>query len=259
MTDGFLNANLDKEDTRFILLRQYATYREIRDRTRQIFQLVLAVLSLILSLGFIQLLSSDYVEVAHLSVGAELANRCAPEALTHSDVSLRGVGPINLWVVAGFLLLAIYLIGEMWRIYSHSQSLPTLGPHNRLELYAFDYSVFIESNYIHLERAEEYLMAMKNRLYFVGSLYAVSILLLLNLYYSYALSLLIADFLILIFGLGFLIYWAYQHYTVNGTGLFRWRTHDVSPVFLFLFTAVWLFLLNKMYQIFLLVDYFFIC
>lgn len=259
MTDDFLSINLDIEDTRFILLRQYATYREIRDRTRQIFQLVLAVLSIILSLGFIQLLSSDDVVVARLSVDAELANRCAPEALTHSEVSLRGLGPINFWVVAFFLLLGVYLILEMWGIYSHSQNLPTLDPNTSIQLYAFNYSDFLESNYTHLERAEECLMAMKSRLYYVGSLYAVSLLLLVNLYYSRALPLLIVDSLILIFGLGLLIYWVYQHYKVNGTGLFRWRTHDVSPVFLFIFGAVWLFLLNKMYQIFLLVDYFFIC
>lgn len=259
MTDDFPSTNFKDEDAQFILQRQYSNYREIRDSTSQIFQLVLSVASLVASIGFLQLLLSENAGVARLSVGMELANRCAPEALAYSGVSLRGLGPINYWLVGGLLILVIHLIGEMWYVNFQSRSLPALKPQSELELYVYDYADFLEQNRIHLKRAQEYLFAMKSRLYYASTLYGVSVLLLINLYYSYTLSLLVADATISVFGFGFLIYWVYQYIRIDGWEFSDWGTRGVSIPFIFLFAIVVLFLIHNMYQIFLLLDYFFIC
>lgn len=259
MTDDFPSLALQNEETRFLLERQYSRYREIRDSTNRIFQLVLSIASLVISIGFLQLLTSGNVGVARFPIRAELANRCAPDALTHSEVSLHGIGSINYWLVGGVLILVIYLIVEMGYIYSQSQSLPTLKPQNRVELHVYDYSDFLEQNRIHLEQAREYLSGMTYRLYCVGGLYGVAVFLLINLYYSYALALLVADSIILAVGLGLLVYWSYQYVRSDEWEVSDWIINPVSPPFAILFAILLLFLLQSMYKLFLLFDYFFIC
>ncbi|MDT3437952.1 hypothetical protein [Haloarcula sp. 1CSR25-25] len=259
MEDDSPSFGLTVEDQRFLLQRQYAKYREIRDKTSRIFQLVLSFVGLIASIGFIQILFSGNVRVAQMPVSADLANRCAPEALTHSGVTLRGLGSINYWLVGGMLILVLYLFAEMWRMYSQSQSLPTLRPQSELELYVYDYSDFLELNRTHLKDAQEYLSAIKRRLYYASTLAGMSAFLLVLLDYSRALLLLIADYAILLVGFGLLLYWGYRYSRTDDAEIFQWRTYAMSPVFILLFTLVWIFLLTKMYQIFLLLDYFFIC
>lgn len=250
---------LKEEDERFILQKQYSKYQEIRDKTSQIFHLVLSVVSLVASIGFIQLLFSGNVAIAGLPVDTELANRCAPEALTHSGVSLHGLGPINYWLVGGLLILTLYLIVEIWYVNSLSQSLPSLRPQSELELYVYDYQDFIEHNRIYLKHAQQYLFAVKNRLYYASTLAGVAGLILIQLYYKRPLYLLIADPIILFTGLGLLLYWVYQYFRIDESGLFRWRTHDASPMFIVLFAAVWVYILVKTRKVFLIIDYFFIC
>ena len=259
MTNDFPSADLKNEDTRFLLERQYSKYREIRESTSQIFQLVLSIASLIISIGFIQLLTTGSVGVARLPISAELANRCAPDALTHSEVSLHGIGSINYWLVGGGLILVTYLIVEMGYIYSQSQSLPTLKPQYKFELYVYNYSDFLEQNQIHLDQAREYLSAIKYRLYCIGGLYGLAVFLLVNLYYSYALGLLIADSIILVVGLGLLLYWSYQYVQSDEWVISDWGINPVSLPFAILFAILVLFLLQSMHKLLLLFDYFFIC
>jgi hypothetical protein len=259
MKNDFPPNDYKNEPNRFLLERQYSKYRELRDSTVRIFQLVLSIASLVISIGFIQLLTSDSVGVARFPISAELANRCAPAALNHSGVSLRGIGSINCWLVGGVLILVIYLIVEMGYIYYQSQSLPTLKPKNKLEMYVYDYSDFLEQNEVYIEQAREYFSAMKYRLYCIGGLYGVSVFLLINLYYSHALVLLISDIIILAIGLGLFLNWCYLYVRSDEWEISDWATNPVSVSFTIFFAILGLFLLRSIFKIFLLIDYFLIC
>lgn len=259
MTRDPLSSNSEDEDKRFILQRQHSRYQEIRNRTSRIFQLVISVASLIVSVGFLQLLTSSKAGVASLSIGSEVANRCSPDSLTLSGVSLRGLGPINYWLVGGILLLVCYLIIEIWWVNSKSQSLPPLKPHSEVEVHIFGYSDFIDQNSTQFNQAREYLFAAKTRLHYISALYGLSVFLLINLYFSRARILLVSD--ILIFTIGFLLsaHWIYRYIQNDEWSHFDWGSRDLTTPFILLFLAVLSFLLLNIHNLYLLINEFLIC
>lgn len=184
------------DDHRFQILKQQQEYLYLRDRASNILNLVWVTISLIASLGLIQFLASGgAIQRVSLKLSDEAVNECSPEALTHANVSLEGLGIAASMVAIGLLLLSVYLVAEMWmtnRIIQNQE--PSLKPRAPSTLSNPEYQEWVRLNETTLEETRELLSSLIGKLHYSFGLAGTAFLL-------FALLLLDQAYLIFILGI----------------------------------------------------------
>lgn len=174
------------DNHRFQILKQQQEYLYLRNRASNILNFVWVTISLIASLGLIQFLASGgAIQQVSLDLSDEAVNQCSPEAVTHSNVSLQGLGIAASMVAIGLLLLSVYLVAEMWmtnRIIQNQE--PSLKPRNPSTLSDIDYREWVRLNEVTIEETSELLNTLIGKLHYsfalAGTAFTLFALLLLD-------------------------------------------------------------------------------
>lgn len=244
---------------RFILLvlLQHSKLRDLKREVLRKLQWVSGGLSLVISLGIIQLFVSGQSFVAQKIVSAELMNRCTPEAVTHSTATLKGVGFAN-WVIGfqslflsmTFLTIAIWWFVKIW-------NLEQIRPHHKADLLAQDESGILEYNRNLISQAKQKSRMFNSRL-IISFIFGFHTVVLVLLNYFNAVWIAISYVTIsIIFGMAIVIWSVYMFYK----GI---RKPELGGIVLgyFPIIALLLLILFSLYHykgIYALINYFYIC
>lgn len=252
--------DLDPDDYRFLLAKQETEYERVRNRASRVIQLVLSVISLTASFGVIQYLLAGGIDTAAWQISDRLANRCSPEALTHSGVTLRGIGALNSVIGFGIIVLIIILTYEMWRANSRLQNLPSLAPTSEAQLVGSNPVEWVRSNQKRIREANRLLEVITIRLRYVILFAGTAGLLFIAVYQDRAFLLLVVDPLLLLLGAVGIFMWGKDQFSGEGrNGWFGLETQRVSPVFLLWLVGVWGYGVLQYYKVLRLINYLLIC
>jgi hypothetical protein len=259
--DRSSSIGLDPDDYRFLLSKQRAEYEKIRNQSSQHIQLVLSVVSLAASFGAVQYLMSGGIDAAEWDIPFQLANRCAPEALTFSGTSLVGLGFTNSVLGFGLIFLGLWLVGEMWYLNRRLQGLPTMRPRNEVEILIRRPAEWIQSNQSQIETAHSLYRGVSRRMTYSALLGLIGGTLLIAVYQDRAILLMVGDFILLCVGVVLLSLWGREYLAGKEDGVFRLRlgNWEISTGFAFLFLMLWVFTVRQCYQIYRLLDYLILC
>jgi len=251
----------DSSDRQFLILKQQSEYEAIRNRASRIVQGVVSFISLIVSLGALQFIIGDRpIQSVVVDIPDEAVNRCSPEALTFSDVTLRGFGFSNSVIALGIFGLSIWLLIEMWAANHRIQNLPALSPDNEVEVIRNTYLEFLTYNRTRISEANRLLDTVLYKVYYsiMFAALALAHYLLLKSGFIYVVTLLTTLAMIAgIFFIGFYI----LHYRSDSDdhGIFNFERHYISPVFLVWCTLLLIFALYQYFLMFNLINRFIIC
>lgn len=174
-----------------LLVKQQLEYQSIRNRASRIMHMVLAVISIVVSLGFIRFLwTGDAIQPARLRLSVEVVNRCSPEAVTYGNPSIMGLGETVSITGIGLLILALYLVVEMWMGNWVVQNLPAaLYPRIEADLRTSDYETWVEQNRSWIRECEELLTRIKGRLNYAVGVAVLGLVLIGLAYFDLSLTL----------------------------------------------------------------------
>lgn len=207
-----------------LLAKQQMEYQYVRNKASNIMGIVLAVISIVISFGFIRfLLTGGAIQRASLELSDTIANRCSPEALTHSNVSLVGLGPTISITAIGILLLSFYLVIEMWISNQLIQSFPTsLYPRHEADFWTSNYQEWIGYNDSLISECEELLVGIQRKLYYSLTLAVVGMVLIALVYFDHGISVLLLGLVLIGSGVFYAATYIEQHYLTklfSGSGL----------------------------------------
>jgi len=252
---------MDSSDQQFLILKQQSEYEAIRSRASRIAQGVVSFISLIVSLGALQfIIGNRPIQSVVVDTPDELMNRCSPEALTFSDVTLRGFGFSNSVISLGILGLSIWLLIELWVANRRIQNLPALSPDNEVEVINNTYHEFLAYNRVRIAEANRLLDTVLYKVYYSIALAALALshYLLLRSGFIYAVTLL--TIIMMVAGILFISFWIRQYWSDRGSlGIFNLEYYYISPVFLVLSTLLWGFTLYEYTLMLRLINRFVIC
>jgi hypothetical protein len=261
---GWLDAGslkIDPSDRQFLILKQQSKYEAIRNRSSRIAQGTLSFISLIASLGALQfIIGNRPIQSVIVNIPDEAVNRCSPEALTYSDVSLRGFGYSNSLIAFGVLGLSMWLLIEMWFANRRVQNLPTLSPNTEVEVIKNTYREILAHNRTRIADANRLLDTILYKVYFSFGFAALALThyLLLKFGFVYAVTLL--TLLMMVAGILFIGFCIFQYFSDSkDLGMFRFDSHHISPVFIVLCAFIWGFALYEYSLMFRLITRFVIC
>lgn len=251
----------DQNDIRYLLERQDRQYQRIKDSCTLKVQFVLSVVSLIASFGVIQVLVSRGIDSATWEIPFELANRCTPEAITHRGFSLVGLGWWNSVFGFVFLVLALWMVGEILYANHRVQNMGSLKPRSEADFFLGDTSNWLNENREQLDKAESLLSGVNSRLRYSAVMAFLGGYLFLNVYLDNGFAILIFDYGIVVAGAAFLIYEGWSRVRTDGgfRGLLNVDTARLSVAFLLLLSLAWVVGAYQLYRITSLLQYFFIC
>lgn len=197
-----------------LVTKQRLEYQHIRNKADSIMQTVLAIISIVISVGLIRfLLSGEAIQRAPLEFSDHLANRCSAEAFTHSDASLIGLGPTISVTAVGLLILSAYLIVEMWMTNRAVQGMPrSLRPRNEADFWVGSHREWISDNQEKIDRSDKLRTSIKKRLHWSIGLILLAMALIATVYYDQAVVALVVGLLLIAASVIYLTGYVRQHY-----------------------------------------------
>jgi len=230
----------NESNVNLLLNNQDRRYGRIRDNANRIIELVLSIISLAASIGFVQfLLSNEYGPIS-LNLPDNLINQYGAESLTYSGVSLNGLGTLNLYYIFGFAFLALYQVAEMWYINSKIQEMSPLQPRNEVDLYLFDASTWVENNQTVIHKSSRLLKSMYSRVYFSLMFVLMSAFLLIHIHLGNALFVFVSNVIFIPSFCLAIVYYSkkfYSNFREHGD-LFQFEYHGLSSISLVLLLII---------------------
>jgi hypothetical protein len=201
-----------------ILVKQQLEYQQIRDQGGSIMQFVLAVISLVVSIGFLQFLTTGgAIQRSSIGIFDEAVNRCSPEALTHSGMSLEGVGILLSFSALGMLFLSLYLVFESWLANRVLQNLPaSLYPRHEADRWIGTYQEWVTWNQRKITESQQLLDSIQRNIRYSVGLSALSLVLTGLLYLNHPIPAFVLGVFLIVLGLGLVSKYVKQYFVRSG-------------------------------------------
>lgn len=245
-------------DYSHIITNQHIELISIQEKISSRFRLILAMVSLIFSIGLVRLIFAPEVLNTPWKMPDTLANRCLPNSLTMENGSLHGIGLLTLLILFGITILIAVFVIEVWNYHEDSQNLPSIeslrNGQDQMMASIIESAMLIEVGRAYLERVNhrfEYIIIL---------ILSMATLIVLSLG-NEGLFVLIVDIMILVAGLLVLFVWVFN--ISRGKGKIRDPKidgripfHLVSVPVLILFEIISLWWLTKIWSV---LSYFTFC
>lgn len=201
---------------RSFFAKQQIEYQYIRNKASSTMQIILAVISITISFGFVRFLfSGGAIQQVNIDISDTLVNRCAPRALSFSDPTIKGLGPTISLTAISILILSIYIIIEMWIANRAIQSYPTsLYPRNQVDLWNGNDQLWIKYNNNLIYDCRRLLTSIQIKLYYSLGLALTGIALLVLSYFDYSIAVFLLGLCLIVCGF-FYISAYFEKYYLN--------------------------------------------